>query len=83
MAARVSLATVLSVLVAVGYLTTLIDDGSLVMDPTRAQGDCYLGASVEPTSQWFGATDATPYWSSSRCTFGCSVEGASVTLLYD
>jgi hypothetical protein len=67
----------------VAYTTTSVDDGSLVMDPTETQGDCYLGASVSPTSQTFTGTDSTPYWGINRCPFGCGTPGASVTLLYD
>ena len=70
-------------LTSVGYQTTSVDNGYLVLDPTETQGDCYLGASVSPTSQTFSASDATPYWSSNRCTYGCGTPGASITLLYD
>jgi hypothetical protein len=47
---------------------------------------CMIGLSVDlrvVTALRLPGSDATPYWSSSRCTFGCRVTGASVTLLRD
>jgi len=66
---------------SVVYTTTSIDDGYTIEDPTETQGDCYTDASVSPTSQTFGATDALAYWS--RCNHNCSVSGVSTTILYD
>ena len=67
----------------VDYVTTTVDDGDLVLDPTQTYGDCYLGASVSPTSQSVSAYDAPFAWYWERCGFNCTITGASVTIYYD
>jgi hypothetical protein len=64
------------------YVTTSVDGGYTVEDPTGTQPPCYLGTAVSPTSQSFNATDYNAYWGSGRCPFSCTVSGASVTLYY-
>ena len=67
----------------VTYVTTSIDDGYTIEDPTQTEGYCYLDASVSPTSQAQGATDEPPTWDSNRCPYTCFTGGASVTIYYD
>jgi hypothetical protein len=67
----------------VDYTTTAVDDGDLVLDPTRTQGDCYLGSSVSPTTQSVSAYDAPLEWYWGRCGYNCTIAGASVTIYYE
>ena len=67
----------------VTYTTSSVDDGYTVEDPTRTQGDCYLGTAVQPTSQSFAATDYQADWGTGRCGYSCDSGGTSVTLTYD
>jgi hypothetical protein len=71
-------------LATVAYVTTAVDDGDTIEDPTQTQGYCYEGTSVQPTSQSFGTTDSNQDWGTAgRCPYNCDITGASVTLTYD
>jgi hypothetical protein len=65
-------------------VTTDVDDGDTIEDPTETQGYCYEGTAVQPTSQSFGDTDYNADWGmAGRCPYNCGIDGASVTITYD
>jgi hypothetical protein len=65
------------------YVTTSVDDGYTVEDPTHTHGYCWLDAAVSPTSQTFTAYDNPAVWDSNRCPYTCYTAGASVTITYE
>jgi hypothetical protein len=69
----------------VQYETTSVDDGYTIEGAGSVEDDCYLDASVTPTSQSFSATDDPGLlWLGGRCDYDCDVSGGgSVTIYYE